>query len=48
MFNSMVKESCFKHLQDVIATSDVTFTATLLTNIVPSTSFSFKVKTKNP
>ena len=47
MFNSEVKESCFKHLQNVSAKSvcNVTLPAPHC-NLVPSTSFCFKVKAK--
>ena len=49
MFNLAVKESCFKHLEDVTATSvcDVTLPRPSATiNLVPSTSFCFKVKAR--
>ena len=49
MFNSVVKESCFKHQQDIIAMfdCDVTFTVSLCHNQpCPSISFCFKVKAK--
>ena len=46
MFNSVVEESCFKHLQDVIATSvcDVTFTAPFCHNQHIFTSLKWRLK----
>ena len=44
MFNSVVKEICFKHVQDIITTS--LCDNSLTTNLVPSTSFHVKLSQK--
>ena len=48
VFNSVVKESCFKYLQGTITTyvHDVTTLKSLTTNLIPNAFFRFKVKSK--
>ena len=48
VFNLVVKEVCFKHLQDIITTyvHDITMLYSLTTNLIPSEYFSFKLKSK--
>ena len=48
VFNSVIKERCFKHLQDIITTyvHDATTILSLTTNLIPSAYFRFKLKSK--
>ena len=48
VFNSVVKELCFKHLQDIITTyvHDITMLYSLTTNLIPREYFHFKLKSK--
>ena len=46
LFNSVVKESCFKPPQDIIAMYVHDVTTLLTTNLIPSAYFHFNVKSK--
>ena len=48
VFNSVVKELCFKHLQDIITmyVHGITTLYSLTTNLIPSEYFRFKLKSK--
>ena len=47
VFNSVVKELCFKHLQDItMYVHDIITLYSLTTNLIPSEYFHFKLKSK--